>query len=84
MVIFTHRWTRKGYDMIFGLGWAMLLFVVHVVFLGRAPYTKVTLSSVRFLLIMGLDKGDTIVWYWVTRHPQVFRGLTVCQRTIGF
>ena len=33
---------------------------------------------------MGLSKGDTIVWYQVTRHPQVFRGLTVGQRTPGF
>ena len=31
--------------MIFGPGWAMLLFVVHVVFLGRAPCTKETLSD---------------------------------------
>ena len=29
--------------MIFGLGWAMLLSVVHVVFLGRAPWTKESL-----------------------------------------
>ena len=31
--------------MIFGLGWAMLLSVVQVVFLGRAPCTKETLSN---------------------------------------
>ena len=31
--------------MIFGCGWAILLSVVHVVFLGSAPYTKVTLSD---------------------------------------
>ena len=43
MIIFTRRWTRRGHDIIFGLGWAMLLFVVHVVFFGRAPYTKETL-----------------------------------------
>ena len=29
--------------MIIGPGWAMLLSIVQVVFLGRAPYTKVTL-----------------------------------------
>ena len=31
--------------MIIGPGWAMLLSVVQVVFLGRAPYTKETLSD---------------------------------------
>ena len=33
---------------------------------------------------MGPSKGDTIVWYRVTRHPQIFRGLTVSQRTLEF
>ena len=28
---------------------------------------------------MSSGKGDTIVWYRVIRHPQVFRGLTVGQ-----
>ena len=32
-------------------------------YLGRAPCTKETLPDFR-------------EWYWVTRHPQVFRGLT--------
>ena len=45
MVIFTLRWTRRGHDMIFGPGWAMLLSVIRVVFLGGAPYTKETLSD---------------------------------------
>ena len=31
--------------MIFGPGWAMLLYVVRVVFFGRALYTKETLSD---------------------------------------
>ena len=31
--------------MIIGLGWAMLLFVVQVVFLGRVPCIKETLSD---------------------------------------
>ena len=44
MVIFTRRWTQRGHDMIIGLGWAMLLFVVHVVFLGSAHCPKETLS----------------------------------------
>ena len=34
--------------MIFGPGWVMLLFVIQVVFLGRTPCTKETLSD--FLL----------------------------------
>ena len=33
---------------------------------------------------MGLEKGDTMVWCRVTRHPRVFRGLTGCQWTPGF
>ena len=33
---------------------------------------------------MGPSTGDTIVWYRVTRYPQVFRGLTVGQRTLEF
>ena len=31
--------------MIFDLGWVMLLSIVHVVFLGRTPYTKEALSD---------------------------------------
>ena len=31
--------------MIIGPGWAMLLSVVHVVFLGRVPCAKETLSD---------------------------------------
>ena len=31
--------------MIIGPGWAMLLFVVQVVFLGRAPCTKETMAN---------------------------------------
>ena len=31
--------------MIFGPGWAMLLFVVHVVFFGRVHCTKEPLSD---------------------------------------
>ena len=39
--------------------------------LGRAPRTKETLP-------------DFHEWCWVTRHSRVFRGLTGCQRTLGF
>ena len=39
--------------------------------LGRAPRTKETLPDFR-------------EWCWVTRHPQVFHGLTGCQRTLRF
>ena len=31
--------------MIIGPEWAMLLSVVHVLFFGRSPYTKDTLSD---------------------------------------
>ena len=31
--------------MIFGPGWAMLLYVVQVVFFGRAPCTKETMTD---------------------------------------
>ena len=39
--------------------------------LGRAPRTKETLP-------------DFQEWCRVTQHPQIFRGLTGCQRTPGF
>ena len=48
--------------------------------LGRAPHTKETLYD--FLLNYGSGKGDTIMWHRVTRHPQVFRELTVGQRWV--
>ena len=51
--------------MIFGPRWAMLLSVVQVVFFGRAPYIKETLSDF-FFKVIGPSKGDTIVWYRVT------------------
>ena len=62
-----------------GLKWP--LFYSHVVvilnclgqvlYLGRAPCTKETMS-------------DFHEWCRVTRHPRVFRELTGCQRTPQF
>ena len=43
----------------------------QVLYLGRVPRTKETLS-------------DFHEWCRVTRHPRIFRGLTGCQRTPGF
>ena len=43
----------------------------QVLYLGRAPRTKETLPDFR-------------EWCRVTRHSRVFRGLTSCQRTLGF
>ena len=43
----------------------------QVLYLGRAPRTKETLS-------------DFPEWCRVTRHPRLFRGLTGRQRTPGF
>ena len=43
----------------------------QVLYLGRAPRTKDTLLDFR-------------EWFRVTRHSRVFRGLTGCQRTLGF
>ena len=43
----------------------------QVLYLGRAPRTKETLS-------------DFLKWRRVTRYPLVFRGLTGNQRTPGF
>ena len=40
----------------------------QVLYLGRAPRTNETLP-------------DFCEWCRVTRHPQIFRGLTGCQRT---
>ena len=47
--------------------------------LGRAPRTKETLLDF-FYENMDPHKRDTIVWYWVTRNPQEFHGLTSFQR----
>ena len=44
---------------------------MQVLYLGRALRTKETLP-------------DFLKWCRVTRHPLVFRGLTVSQRTPGF
>ena len=44
---------------------------MQVLYLGRAPRTKGTLS-------------DFLKWCRVTRHPLVFRGLTGSQLTLGF
>ena len=44
---------------------------MQVIYLGRAPRTKETLS-------------DFLKWRRVTRHPLVFCGLTGSQRTPGF
>ena len=44
---------------------------IQVLYLGRAPCTKETLS-------------DFLKWRRVTRPPLVFRGLTGSQRTPGF
>ena len=73
MVIFTRRWTQRGHDMTFGPIWAMLLSVVQVVFFGRVPCTKETLSD--FFKIMGPDKEDPVVWY---------RGVTSFQMVDGW
>ena len=53
------------YTGLFGTGF------MQVLYLGRAPRTKETLS-------------DFLKWRQVTRHPLVFRRLTGSQRTPGF
>ena len=53
------------YIELFGTGF------MQVLYLGRAPSTKETLSGF-------------LKWRRVTRHPLVFRGLTGSQRTPGF
>ena len=51
--------------------------VIHVVYWVELPKQR-TLPD--FCENMDLDKWDTIVWYWITRNPHEFRGLTGCQR----
>ena len=51
--------------------WIILDKYMQVLYLGRALRTKETLP-------------DFLKWRRVTRHPLVFRGLTVSQRTPGF
>ena len=50
---------------------AILNYLGHVLYVGRAPRTKETLPDFR-------------EWCRVTRNPRVFRGLTGCQRTPRF
>ena len=59
------RFTHVIVILMFGTGY------MQVLYLGRAPRTKVTLLDFR-------EK------YRVTRHSRVFRGLTGSQRTLGF
>ena len=51
--------------------WTVWDRFIQVLYLGRAPRTEETLP-------------DFLKWRRVTRHPLVFRGLTVSQRTPGF
>ena len=51
--------------------WTVWDRFIQVLYLGRAPRTKETLT-------------DFLKWRRVTRHPLVFRGLTGSQRTPGF
>ena len=59
------RFTHVIVILLFGTGY------MQVLYLGRAPLTKETLSDFR-------EKC------WVTRHSRVFRALTGSQRTLGF
>ena len=56
--------------ILFAIGPCMVIlnYLGQVLYLGRAPRTKETLPDFR-------------EWCRVTRHPRVFHGLTVCQRT---
>ena len=51
--------------------WSLLIIGTSFCTLGRPPRTKETLPDFR-------------KWCRVTRHLRVFRGLTGCQRTLGF
>ena len=67
-IVYGPKWPFYScYDYIglFGTGF------IQVLYLGRAPRTKVTLP-------------DFLKWRRVTRHPLIFRGLTGSQRTPGF
>ena len=63
----------RVYPYLYHCGYIGLLGTgfMQVFHLGRAPCTKETLP-------------DILKWRRVTRHPLVFRGLTVSQRTPGF
>ena len=52
--------------------------VIHVVCWVELPEQR-RLCPI-FCENMDLDKWDTTAWYRVTRNPQVFHGLTGCQR----
>ena len=57
--------------LAYGLGEVIVNFWDRLCTLGRAPHTKETLP-------------DFHEWCRVTQHSQVFRGLTVFQRTPRF
>ena len=65
------KWLFLFILIVYGPYVAILNYLGQVLYLGRAPRTKETLSDFR-------------EWCRVTRHPRVFCRLTGCQRTPRF
>ena len=63
-------WAQVAVLLMLGLYWIVWDKYMQVLYWGRALRTKETLP-------------DFMKWRRVTRHPLVFRGLTVSQRTPG-
>ena len=55
--------------------------IAHVVFWVELP-VQMRLYPI-FVKFWVLGKGDSMEWCRVTRHPQILRRLTGCQRTLG-
>ena len=64
LLLMLRLWMSYGYTVIQVVYWVALR-------------TKETMPD--FCKNMDPNKWDTTVWYWVTRNPQEFCGLTCCQ-----
>ena len=71
VAIFTRIWTRCGRCIVLG---QVVFWVEHPVQRRICPI---------FVKSQVLEKGDLMEWCRVTRHPQIFRRLTVVNETPG-
>ena len=84
--IYMDKWALRGYFYSYvDLVWSLYNIgtgcheISKVVFWVELPVQR-RLYPI-FVKSWILGKGDSMEWCRVTRHPQIFRGLTGCQRT---
>ena len=86
--IYMDKWTLRGhfYSYVDPV-WSLYNIrigcheIAQVVFWVELPVQRRLCSILIKSWVLG--KGDSIEWCRVTQHPQIFRGLTGCQRTPG-